>query len=357
MPGGRKKQPRPVVGDLSDPYGMVALMERFLEWMAVQNYSKQTIKTRRCAIEVFLVWCDERSITRPGEVTLPILERYKRHIYLYRTAKGKPMTINSQVNRLVGVRMFFKWLARNNHILFNPAADMELPRQEKRLPKNAFTASEAEQVLSQPDLSHPRGIRDRAILETLYSTGMRRSELSRLKLYDVDANKGIAIIEQGKGKKDRVVPIGERALAWIEKYIDEARPSFTQELGDGPLFVVKGGSQVNPGYLTQLAKTYIDAADTGKRGACHIFRHTMATLMLEGGADLRCVQEILGHADLSSTQIYTQVSIKRLKEVHTRTHPAKMERENSKVEDEPDPTPGDLLAILEQEARDEENEI
>ena len=190
------------------------------------------------------------------------------------------------------------------------------------MPKHILNAAEAEHVLGLPALADPLGLRDRAILEVLYSTGMRRMELIGLKLHDLDAERGTDMIRQGKGKKDRMIPMGERAFAWVRRYVEEARPSLSLTPDDGTVFLTNQGTPFEPGRLTQLVRDYIDKAETGKRGACHLFRHTMATLMLENGADIRFIQQQLGHAELSTTQIYTQVSIRMLKEVHTRTHPA-----------------------------------
>ena len=152
------------------------------------------------------------------------------------------------------------------------------------------------------------GLRDRAILETLYSTGMRRLELIGLSCYDLDRERGTVMIRQGKGKKDRMIPIGERALAWIDQYLESARPDLVVGQDDGTLFLTNAGEAFTPDRLTQMVRDYVDAADIGKRGSCHLFRHTMATLMLENGADIRFIQAMLGHAELSTTQIYTQVS-------------------------------------------------
>ena len=188
----------------------------------------------------------------------------------------------------------------------------------------------------QTNIGNPIGIRDRAILETLYSTGMRRMELIGLRLYDLDTERGTIMVRQGKGKKDRMVPIGERAVVWCEKYMYDVRPSLAVEPDEGILFLTQSGEPFTPNRLTQLARTYVNAAEVGKKGACHLFRHTMATLMLENGADIRFIQQMLGHADLSTTQIYTRVSIRQLKEIHTATHPARLGRSTSDEADTDD---------------------
>jgi integrase/recombinase XerD len=148
-------------------------------------------------------------------------------------------------------------------------------------------------------------------------------ELIGLHLFDLDAERGVVMVRQGKGKKDRMIPIGARALAWIAKYRDDVRPELACGADDGTLFLTTLGEPFERNRMTQLVRGYVDAADTGKTGSCHLFRHTMATLMLENGADIRFIQAMLGHAELSTTQIYTQVSIRKLKDIHTATHPGR----------------------------------
>jgi len=327
MPRRGTRRPKRAVGDPTDPQGMAVRLAEYLEWLRTKNYSERTVENREVYLGFLIDWCETRGIVRPSEVTKPILERYQRHLFHLRKEDGRPLSFRSQHSRLVPVRGFFKWLTRQNHLLYNPASELELPRLEKRLPKHVLTASEAEAVINQADVTEPFGIRDRAILETLYSTGMRRMEVLGLQLFDLDVERGTVMVRQGKGKKDRMIPIGERAIAWIEKYVTEVRPQLVVEPDDGTLFLTAEGTAFSPNRLTQLVRTYVDRAALGKRGACHLFRHTMATLMLEHGADIRFIQQMLGHAELSTTQIYTQVSIRKLKEIHTATHPgAKLER-------------------------------
>ena len=189
-----------------------------------------------------------------------------------------------------------------------------------------MTATETERVLDMPDVETQLGLRDRAILETLYSTGMRRMELLGLRIHDLDEERGTLFIQQGKGKKDRIAPIGERALQWIERYVVEVRPHWLFEAGQQTLFLTREGMPISPSRLTQIVGSYVAASDISKEGSCHLFRHTAATLMLENGADIRYIQALLGHARLETTEVYTQVSIRRLKEVHSMTHPARTER-------------------------------
>jgi integrase/recombinase XerD len=190
-----------------------------------------------------------------------------------------------------------------------------------------LTATEAEQILAQPKIHGPLGLRDRAILETFYSTGMRRTELANIKLWDLDAERGTVMIRQGKGRKDRVIPLGDRAALWVHKYVLDARPRLATEPDDGTVFLSNAGEPLALDYLTELVRSYVEASGIQKRGACHLWRHTMATLMLEGGADIRFIQAMLGHSKLETTQMYTHVAIRQLQEIHRATHPAKLERE------------------------------
>jgi len=318
----RKTRKARIVADPAHPEGLASAALAYLEWMRVKNYSERTVENRELYLAYFIDWCEERGLNRPSEITKPILERYQRTLYYYRKKDGRPLSFRSQNARLVPVRAYFKFLARQNLILYNPAADLDLPRIEHRLPKHVLSVAEAEQVLAQADVSEPLGLRDRAILELFYSTGIRRMEAIGLQLYDLDAERGTLIVRQGKGKKDRVVPIGERAAAWVEKYVLEVRGQLLVPPDDGTLFLTKDGEAFTRNRMSQLVREYVDAAKIGKRGSCHLFRHTMATLMLEHGADIRYIQQMLGHAKLETTQIYTQVSIRQLKAIHDATHPA-----------------------------------
>lgn len=301
-----------------------SLMQDHLHALAVQNYSQHTVRNRQVHIGFFLQWCKERGLTEPVEVTRPVLERYQRHLFHYRKKNGEPLSFRSQHSCLVPLRVWFRWMTRQNHILHNPASELELPRLGRALPKNIFSAQEVERIMQLCQIEEPIGLRDRAILEVLYSTGLRRMEIIALKLYDLSLDRGLVLVRQGKGNKDRYVPIGERAIAWLQKYIREARPELAIEPDDMTVFLTTDGEPFSRDHLSCVVKERIDAAQLGKTGSCHLFRHTMATLMHEGGADIRFIQQMLGHEDLKTTQIYTQVAIRTLQQVHAATHPAAM---------------------------------
>lgn len=304
-----------------DPDSLAAWMLRYLDWMAVTNYASTTVASRKVDLHLFNAWCKTRSLSKPNEITKPILERFQRYLYHYRKPNSKPLGFHRQSILLQGLKGFFKWLAQNNHILYNPASELILPKVPKQLPKDILTTEEVETILNQPDLNSPFGVRDRAMMEVLYSTGIRRTELVNLTIFNISESRGTLFIDQGKGKKDRVVPIGERALAWVNKYLDEVRGELLIDPTVTTLFITYQGNGFHPNKLTAVIRDYIKHADIGKSGSCHLFRHTMATQMLENGADVRFIQEMLGHASLETTQRYTHVSIGKLKDIHTATHP------------------------------------
>jgi len=340
----------------ADPDSIWNHMHRFTRWRREKNYSPHTIDNGERTLRVFAAWAAERGLIRPQEITKPILERWQRHLYLHRKADGEPLSVRSQIAHTHPVKAFFRWLARENHILYNPASELEMPRIGRRLPKHIMSVAEVEKVLAVPNLKTPVGVRDRAMLETLYSTGVRRQELINLNVYDLDADRGVVMVREGKGKKDRIIPIGARALAWIDKYLEDVRPDLACGADPGTLFLATTGQPFGPARLAEIVREAVNDSGIGKRGSCHMFRHTMATLMLENGADIRFIQAMLGHAELSSTEIYTQVSIKALKAVHTATHPAKPISATGADNYQPADAADALLAVLEREADEEDDQ-
>jgi integrase/recombinase XerD len=334
--GGRKPV-LPPLGGQDDPESLFYAMQRYLTHMGVVGQSPHSVASSKAALTRFIRWCEERSITRPSQVDRAMVERYQQQLFHHRKTNGEPLTARSQQFLLIPLRSWFSWMVKKGHLPFSPAAELELPKVVRRLPKAILSASEAETVLAVPDVAMPIGLRDRAILETLYSTGIRRTELTKLSIQDVDRERGTLLIREGKGGKDRMIPIGDRALAWIAAYRDHARPELVGLKDDGTLFLNALGNPLKPFHLTMLTKNYVEKSGIGKGGACHLFRHTMATLMLENGADTRYIQAMLGHSSLETTQIYTKVSIRALKAIHTATHPGKMPEAGKKpLEDDPE---------------------
>jgi len=318
------KKPGPWPPDFStnaDPQSMRGLATPYVEWMRVRGFSEVTIHRRFNTLRIFFDWCELRSLTSSKDVTLSVLERYQKHLFHSLGVNGKKLSLRTQHVYLSSLRAYFAYLARKQHILHNPAADLELPKLGRQLPRHILTIEEAETILNMPDIKTLKGLRDRAILETFYSTGIRRTELVKLNLYDLEMSQKTVMVKEGKCRMDRVIPIGSRALAWVQKYLKEVRSTFVREPDEGAIFLQPDGTRMTPSTLSHIVAKYVNQSGVSKSGSCHMFRHTMATLMLEGGADVRFIQQMLGHARLETTSIYTHVSIEKLKEVHRETHP------------------------------------
>lgn len=299
------------------------MLERFIEWLRVHNYAEATIKNRYEHLSLFINWCCERGLAEPQDLTFAQLERFQIYASNYRKANSRYLGLETQVQRITSIKVFFRWMLKHKHIFIDPSAELHLPRVRKKLPQSILKLEEVERILQQPNLKTKKGLRDRSIIEVLYSTGIRRAEVANLTLKDLDKERGMIFIRQGKGAKDRVVPIGERAIAFIEVYLEHSRPKLCCSGKDeGFLFINREGKPFAKEGISRMLRQYIDAAGLEILGSCHIFRHTCATLMLENGADIRYIQEMLGHNSLATTQIYTKVFDQKLKEVHSRTHPS-----------------------------------
>ena len=339
--GGRRK-----AADDMAHNRLIHYMEEHFEWMLVTGYSASTVSARRQHLRRFIRWADERGLADPREVTKPMLERYQRHLFYYRKPEGQdagePLTIGMQYQYLAPLKTWFRWLSREHHILANPAADLDLPRQPKRLPRSTPTVQEVEAILAEAEPDTVQGLRDRALLETLYATGLRRMELAGTGVYDADLTRGLLWVRHGKGGRERVVPLGERAMAWLDKYLTEARPQLLTADTEA-LFLTDYGEPVRADFVSNKVKRYMEFAGVHKVGSAHLLRHACATHMLEGGADIRFIQEMLGHASIETTEIYTHVSIDKLIAVHRATHPSRLQRRRTAADGAEPPVSGPNL--------------
>lgn len=319
-----------------------ALLPVYADAMRVRQFAAATIETQGMLMRWFVEYAEARAVRGAGEVTRDLIERYQRHLYAVRVRIGggrggheretgavRPLSIRGQHARLYAVVRFFRWAMRAGHVPHTPAEAIELPRLPRILPKPAFTAAEVERVLAVPDIATPSGLRDRAMMEVFYATGIRRGELVALSIDDLDRERGIIAVREGKGRKGRMVPISRRALAWVDRYIATVWTRFPQGLDHRRLFISVDdakrrhqGAPLATSSVTQTMGSHLVASGVEKAGACHIFRHTAATLMMENGADVRAIQDFLGHADLKTTGIYTNVSLQFLKDQHTKAHPS-----------------------------------
>jgi integrase/recombinase XerD len=320
--GGQEREP--LSFSRATPDALAVCAESWLEALRPLNYAEATIEDRFFTLKFFMQWAADRDVTRAGEVTRPILEAFQRYLWRYERpgGKGRRLGWSTQRQRIGCLKDWFRWLTRQNVILHNPASELELPRMEKRLPTQALTLAQVDRLLAVPDVADPLGLRDRAMLQVFYSTGIRRAELCSLEMADVNPERGTLTVRRGKGKKDRVVPLGGRAASWVARYVREVRPRLSLDTRTQALFLTGYGEAFNPDVLSRMVSSWIRAAGLGSKGSCHLLRHSCATHMLEGGADIRYIQQLLGHEKLETTAIYTEVTIRQLLEVHARCHPA-----------------------------------
>jgi integrase/recombinase XerD len=238
-----------------------------------------------------------------------------------RQKDGTPYSIPEQHHRIAVVKKLFRFLCRRGYVLSDPSGPVEYPRPEKRLPRGVLARDEARRLVEAPDLSTPLGLRDRAILEVFYGTGIRAGELAKLKTTDVDIEDRILRVLLGKGRKDRNVPLTRAAAEAVERYLVDGRPRIRGAVHSRWLFLALRGGRMYDSLLNNVVQDAAKKAGIEKHVTCHTLRHSCATHLLKGGADIRYIQALLGHACLGSTERYTQVEISDLSKVVRRAHP------------------------------------
>ncbi|MEW6279515.1 MAG: tyrosine-type recombinase/integrase [Candidatus Eremiobacterota bacterium] len=299
----------------------------FREFMELRAWSPRTMEGYLQELPHLFAFLDGRGVTRLSEVTRDLVEAYRLELY-YARHRGRPLHLSSQSRRLSAVKAFFRFLRHSRHLLVDPAAEVERPRVPRNLPRVLLTEKEAVRLLEAPDVKTPLGLRDRSILELLYSTGIRNSELRGLQLDDLLLSSGLVVVRFGKGGKSRVLPLGEEAAYWLEQYLRLGRPRFLEAEGQPWVFLsLKGGPLRTREALSEVVKRAVREAGIQKPVRPHGLRHAVATHMLRRGASLRHLQELLGHASAGTTQVYTRVEISDLRRVHRRTHPRERGRE------------------------------
>jgi integrase/recombinase XerD len=312
------------------------MAERFSEWLEAINYSPKTRVNYTRDVRLFLAWLGENAMLNSiVEVTPAHLQQYQIALYNFarhadhepatkeKTAAQEPkrLSVGTQAARLAAVRKFFSWLLSEQQIAYNPASTLQLPKQPHRLPRGVLTKAEARRLIEATPAVKPRDIRDRAILETLYATGIRRAELITLTIYDADLQTATLRIE-GKGRRERVVPLTRSAIVALKLYLEEARAVFAREAGQVRLFVsTRSGGPLDDADIMRIVAKAASRAGIKKHVTPHTLRHTCATHLLKGRADIRQIQKLLGHRRLSSTEVYTRVELTDLHEVLARCHP------------------------------------
>ncbi|MBI5468090.1 MAG: site-specific tyrosine recombinase XerD [Deltaproteobacteria bacterium] len=290
------------------------LIQEFLDHIIVERgLAKNTALSYGRDLSKYNAWLSERGHD--------LLTAASKEISGYlKSEKESGHAVRSYTRGLIALRGFYKYLLKEGRISSSPCSDVDIPRMQRRLPE-FLTFEEVEKLLEAPKTEGIHGLRDKAMLETLYATGLRVSELVSLKLNDINLQGGY-LTAFGKGSKERLVPLGESAMVWLKRYMDEARGAFLKGKQNRFLFVTgRGTGMTRQNFWVIIKNSALRAGIDRKKIKPHIIRHSFATHLLERGADLRMVQMMLGHADISSTQIYTHITNERLKNLHKKKHP------------------------------------
>jgi integrase/recombinase XerD len=296
------------------------------------RYAPRTVEGYRIHLKVLLAWLEERGLEL-SDVRREDMQAYQGALYARRKKDGQSYCAGSLANNLLVVQGFFRYLTRQGMLLADPASLLELPRREERLPRTILTPREAERILRSAAGGTPRELRDRALLETLYATGIRASELARLSPSDVDTEDRVLRVVMGKGRKDRTVPLTPGAARAIEAYLLRGRPRLLSPEAERVgrplrgrkrielLFLANQGGELHRAVLSRIVARYARRASVKKPVTCHTFRHSVATHLLRGGADIRHIQALLGHERLQTTERYTRVEVSDLRKVLKLAHP------------------------------------
>jgi len=296
------------------------LHQVFLDDIKARWYSKHLHKQARNILIRFLTHLREKRVRDIRAVNEAHVFAWARQLAQQKTAKGEPYSVATQRTYLVLIRRFFRYLLRAGVILEDPTLELVLPRW-KKLPRAVLNEGQARRLVAAPSSWTPLGKRDRAILETLYGCALRVSECERLDLTDLDLAKGEILVRNGKGRKDRVVPVVGRAVAALELHLTEARPELVRDPRERALFLTRHGRRLGIQVIQNLVRNHARAAGIEIRVSPHTLRHGCATHLLQGGADIRHVQKLLGHASVETTAIYTNVAPTDLARVMAKTHP------------------------------------
>lgn len=302
------------------------LKDRYLAWMIATRYAEDTIKDAHNCVEWLFRFLGLHGIGRIADVTPEVLDGYSLWLHERPNAyhDGKLIGTRTIFYRLIAVKWFFKWLAQNMIVLCDPAENLELPQFKQGLPQTILTQEETRRLLDAPDLKSPVGYRDKALLELVYATGIRTAELFALKVSDFDATARTVFVREGKGAKDRILPLPAVVVGYLKEYIEKVRPRFVAnaKADEGTLFVSWRGKGLRPTDLCFMFKRSAKAAGiTDKRPTAMVLRHSIASHLLENGMDIRYIQEFLGHERLTTTQIYAKVTMSGLRKHYNKHHP------------------------------------
>lgn len=297
------------------------LIDRYQQQLEVLNRSPETRRTTATYLRQLHCFLDEVKISDAQAVTSATLQDFQRWLFYRPTSRGTVRLPASQNRVLSGIKGFFAFLHQEGILARNPADLLTAAREPDTLPRNVLTPQEARKIIERPDTGTVVGYRDRAILEVLYATGLRKSELMHLAIGDVNLEEELLRINGGKGAKDRVSPLSRLACVFLENYIKAIRPELLRGCQSDRLFISLRGRPICKNAVDALVRKYARLARVKKHVTCHLWRHTCATHLLKNQANLRHVQEILGHRSLATTERYLHLTITDLKEAHRKFHP------------------------------------
>jgi integrase/recombinase XerD len=302
-------------------------VRRYMNAMMAVGRSPYTVRGAKSALKTLVAFLSSVGVEAIEQITHEALLRYLEALSWHVTDKGTPLTARSQSELLGHLRAFCRWMVAQDWLVSDPSKRIPNPRKPQQLPKAILDEAEVQRILAQPDLQTARGYRDRVILEVLYSSAIRREETAHLRLEDVDTEHGFLIVREGKNRKDRAVPIGASVCALLHTYIVGVRKDWLGADRDRHLFLNRFGRGMGPNAIWHVVHKYSRAANIDRAVSTHTFRHSCATHMLRAGAPIRHLQEMLGHASIETTQVYTRLTITDLKAVHRRFHPREQDGE------------------------------
>ena len=301
---------------------IITVIKKYLEYLKLKGFAQRSLSKYEWNLMTLATYCEKKEIKGIQDISKDHLKGFRDHLYSYIGIKhAKPMSEWTINNILHTLRKFFKYLEKNQILLINPFEDFPEIKRPDRLPDNIPSEEEMMQILKSPDLSKPRGIRDRAIMEVLYSTGIRRLECHNLTVFDVDLSQQILRVNQGKGKKDRLVPLGNKACEYLKVYLEKARPIWLPDADCKALFLSRKQLPLSGSSINDMLRKYGKVLKLKTPFTVHAFRKAAVTHMLKRGCHPSFLRKILGHSTNNVLRNYIKLTITDVKDMHDKKHP------------------------------------
>lgn len=303
-------------------------IRRYLTWRRAMGTSPRTLPNLQSILKFFTLWAQGRDITTIEQLTPDLMQAYQQELTFRLNGYGRPITVGTQLQHVGVLRTFGRYLVEQDILISDPTKRLQALRKPKALPKAIPNVEEALRLVETrppgPDLL---SYRDQTILEVLYSTGLRRREGANLDVGDLDLVGGYCWVREGKGRKDRVVPLGKKAIDRLQSYLDAVRPILLRGQETGALFLNRLGRRLSGQGIYLMVKKAVRRAKLSRAITTHSLRHAAATHMMKNGAPIRHLQEFLGHTSIETTQVYTRITIPELKAIHAKYHPREREKD------------------------------